>query len=325
MINNPFYIGIIVIKRTGETFPGIHEPLVTKSLFDQVRMILNGRTATRGLLHDFPFRKFLTCADCGYRLRGEVQKGRVYYRCHSKRCSGTCVREDGVDGALRRALTPLVLAPEEWQYLERKLPHLQDEAEKGCQAERTALALRIAHLKERLNRLTDAYIDRMIEKETFEERKMSLLMEQKEVEERQAEVDAGLTPAAKLAILVELARSASLLYEMGTHKERRDLLKIVGSNCQVVRKNVEFRLLPPFQMIANRQNFSLGGPSRGTGRTWDDILASLQSIIATVPLGLFERISEYLSERRNEGLTPSPTIPFPQAFGDNGSLSAGQS
>jgi DNA invertase Pin-like site-specific DNA recombinase len=40
MLNNPFYIGIIRLKRTGETFDGSHEPLVPRSLFQRVQAVL---------------------------------------------------------------------------------------------------------------------------------------------------------------------------------------------------------------------------------------------------------------------------------------------
>src|SRR5215813_6569644 len=35
MLNNPFYFGLIRVKRTNEMFPGSHEPLIPKSIFDR--------------------------------------------------------------------------------------------------------------------------------------------------------------------------------------------------------------------------------------------------------------------------------------------------
>jgi site-specific DNA recombinase len=322
ILNNPFYIGLIKLRGSGETFAGIHEPIVGKSLFDRVHMVLNGRTPVRALTHDFPFRKFMRCAACGYLLRGEKQKGRVYYRCHRNGCAGNCIREDGVDGSLRRTLAPLIFAPEEWRYLERKFPHLKDEAEKERQRARAAFALKLGELKERVNRLTDALIDRLIEKETYEERKAPLLMEQKEIEERQRDLDAGRTPAERLAELVELAGTAHLQYELGSDEEKRELLKLLGSNCSVIRKTVDFTMFPPFQTIANRPKISVGGASRDTGRTWDEILHRLVIIIRDTPLELFDRISTFLSQRRDaDPKHLSPLIH--QAASHNGNTPAG--
>src|SRR6185436_5729050 len=44
MLNNPFYTGLIHIRRTGESFEGKHLPLVTRALFDRVQAVLRGKT-----------------------------------------------------------------------------------------------------------------------------------------------------------------------------------------------------------------------------------------------------------------------------------------
>jgi site-specific DNA recombinase len=86
LLNSPFYMGLIRLRRTGETFLGSHPPLISKSLFDRVQKILEGRFNTRTQKHDFLLRRLFTCKLCGYSLIGEMQKGHVYYRCHSKDC-----------------------------------------------------------------------------------------------------------------------------------------------------------------------------------------------------------------------------------------------
>jgi site-specific DNA recombinase len=75
MLNNSFYIGLIFIRRTGESFSGAHEPLVRKSQFDRVQKVLRGRTKNSGLKHEFRYRKTLRCSHCGYNLIAELQKG----------------------------------------------------------------------------------------------------------------------------------------------------------------------------------------------------------------------------------------------------------
>src|SRR4051812_47948345 len=41
-LHNPFYMGLIRIQRTGEFFPGTHEPIITKALFDRAQAALTG-------------------------------------------------------------------------------------------------------------------------------------------------------------------------------------------------------------------------------------------------------------------------------------------
>src|SRR5207237_8146912 len=107
LLNNSFYIGLIQLRRSGETFSGVHPALVSKSLFDRVKQILSGRLNTRSLKHDLLFRRLLTCQHCGYSLIGERQKGHIYYRCHTKDCPTTGVREEAVEAEIETRFSAL--------------------------------------------------------------------------------------------------------------------------------------------------------------------------------------------------------------------------
>src|SRR5207249_4320875 len=97
LLTNPFYMGIVRLKRTGEVFPGVHQALVSRALFERVQDILTGRTRRRGFLHDFLFRQLLVCAVCERSLTGERQKGHVYYRCHGRHPQSASIREESVE------------------------------------------------------------------------------------------------------------------------------------------------------------------------------------------------------------------------------------
>jgi hypothetical protein len=75
ILRNPFYMGVIRMKRSGESYAGVPEPIIAKSLFDRVQDILDGKLNARPLVHDFLFRRMITCVNCGYRLIGETRKG----------------------------------------------------------------------------------------------------------------------------------------------------------------------------------------------------------------------------------------------------------
>ena len=109
LLRNPFYIGLIHIKRTGRTYDGVHEPLVRKNLFDRCQAILSGRKYVATTRHDFVFSRLVKCAGCGRSLIGEQQKGHVYYRCHSLPCRGTSLAEHHVQTELRTLLSFLTL------------------------------------------------------------------------------------------------------------------------------------------------------------------------------------------------------------------------
>lgn len=253
ILNNPFYTGLIRVKKTGEVFEGIHKPILSRALFDEVQAILTGKTNTRTIKHDFLFRRRLNCALCKKRLIGERQKGYVYYRCQPRDCAMTCVREELVDGAVASVLENVAFTDEEHAYLMQKL----EESEAGWRDESRQAAeeikLRLGRVQARLIRLTDAFLDGTIDKEIFEERKSALLATKRELEEAQEQSSAAPEiHARKLRSLLELAHTASLSWKVGEKPERRELLDELTSNRVIGPEHASVELRFPYDLIADR-------------------------------------------------------------------------
>jgi site-specific DNA recombinase len=286
LLNNPFYIGLIRLARTGETYQGVHEPLIAKSQFDRVQLVLRGKIAARTQVHDFLFRRTMKCGFCGYSLIGECKKGHVYYRCHTKDCPTTGVREETVDAVFTQSLESLQFDDDERTILLQKLGEVRETLVIQWEAETTANRMLLGQLKERLDRLTDAYIDRLIDKATFEGRKATILMQQQTLEEKIAQPNRPLLE--RLGKFLELAGDVYLLYKTSLPEEKRDLLKIVTSNRTVTGKNVAAALKTPFADVANRYVFSNGSPYRDRPRTLDVMIEKLMVWFVENPVAVFE-------------------------------------
>jgi hypothetical protein len=94
ILNNPFYTGRIYVKKTGQSFLGVHQPIVPGALFDRVQQILKGKFNKRTQLNSYLFRQMVVCQLCRYSLVGEQQKAHIYYRCHTTGCPTKTVREE---------------------------------------------------------------------------------------------------------------------------------------------------------------------------------------------------------------------------------------
>lgn len=79
VITSKFYMGII--EREGKLYQGIHEPIVSKELFDKVQQVTADKTRPRPKSLFFPFRGFLKCGSCGCALTSSIKKGHDYYYC----------------------------------------------------------------------------------------------------------------------------------------------------------------------------------------------------------------------------------------------------
>lgn len=276
VLNNPFYTGLIRVKRTGETYQGIHQPIIPKSLFDRVQAILRGKTNTRVLKHDFLFRRMITCGTCGRHLIGERQKGHIYYRCQNQECKGTSVREEDIETSLRMDLEKLEMDKQELRWVRAIVDHLNRDWVEQKDKEDKTLRLHLSQITDRLNRVVDAFLEGNLEKDLYEDRKRLLLLERLEAEEKLASLKAN--PASggeKVLEFLELSKTALLRYQLGNHDEKRDMVKLMFSNLSVTGKNVSTRLSLPYSEIAKRPKLHGGLPYRDIPRTFRTFLLSL--------------------------------------------------
>ncbi len=284
MLRNPFYFGIMRIRASGETYQGNHEALISKNLFDRVQDILHGRVGTRVHVHDFPFRRFIRCAACSNALIGELQKGRVYYRCHTKACAKTSVREDSVASLVDEKLRTLVFSDVERAEMLARIGELKASWAGHREQEMQRLTLQIDQLTERLNRTTDAYLEGVLDREAFEERKAALITERRALTDRRADYDANRTSVPEeLQKFVELAGAAYSLYCGAITTKKRRLLRTVMSNCTLDQKKLDITWQTPFCIVAEREKTTQSAPDREIGRTSTLLVDRLFALFAEQP------------------------------------------
>ncbi len=251
MLRNAFYSGLLRVPLWAETYHGVHAPLVAMSVFDRVQDRLSGRLNQRTRRHDFLFRRMLKCEHCPFALIGELQKGHVYYRCHTRACPTTGVREDAVVGELERKLLGIRYSDEERAYLRARVKELNLNEADERQTAQASLKLRLGQLGERLNRLTDAFLDQEIERDDYGRRKEALLKEELLVKEQMEGLKNG-KERLTLDDYLELAEHAWILYQMAEPEIKRSLVELFTSNRSVSGRNPTMMLAPPFSMIEKR-------------------------------------------------------------------------
>lgn len=264
MLGNRFYYGLITVR--GETYVGKHEPLISKRLFDECRAVAEGRTFTRQPTQtpsEFLFRRIAHCASCGRALYGERQKGRVYYRCHSGTCKGTCVREDHFRDTLKAHLSQL---PQRDLLTEMLQLHFEMDENKKAHGEggrEKSWKLRTSNALALKERLTDLLIDGTLSKESYESRMA-------EVNNTLLVIDAEKTKAkegddvrqVRAKKFLELVNALYVLPETENAANHRDILRLTISNASVHQKSIEFTWEKPFQVLFEHEGFHGGAPFR---------------------------------------------------------------
>jgi len=88
---NTFYYGTFEYPRGSDNwYQGLHEPLITKELFDRVQETLQGRYVPKTESKEFAFTKLITCGTCQSGITADEKFKKlkdgsvnryVYYRC----------------------------------------------------------------------------------------------------------------------------------------------------------------------------------------------------------------------------------------------------
>lgn len=280
ILHNPFYTGVIYLKATREYYPGRHQPIVSKELYDQVQAALSGKTIPasnkKNLKEEFLFRKLLACSRCKYRLIGERQKGYRYYRCHTKACPQKTIREELVTDAVFSVLEQMKFSKAEEAAFRKWHQSQLGRSEHEVDLTRQALKLQLEQTSARLSNLTDAFIDGLIEKELFLAKKTELVTTEKELRYKLDNVETLMTESIQQTVeFLERANSAYSSFKSTSLQNRRDLVRAVTSNFEVSGKSVVIKLNLPFEMVVNRERVLNGGAQRYGRRIFPGLLSQL--------------------------------------------------
>jgi site-specific DNA recombinase len=253
MLRRPFYIGLICIERTGQTFDGVHEPLVSKAVFDRVQAIISGRVFARPQKHAHTYRRMIRCAACGYALIAELQKGRTYYRCHTKTCHGTTLHEDDIDRAIQDCLAGFAFTDDEFGDIRDLARELQGDEVHARDESLSVLHRDMGKCEDRLTRLTDAFLDGLIDKETFETRKGLLLVERRSLRDA-LEAPQEEPFGERVLKILERGKTAYLGYDLALPEEKREIVRELTSNLRARGKNLEITMQNDFQTFVEWRN-----------------------------------------------------------------------
>jgi len=78
ILSNPFYCGILKVRSGGESYAGVHEPIIGSTLFAAVQSVKNGKVGKKISRHDHLYAGLFRCAHCRTAMIPERQKGHVY-------------------------------------------------------------------------------------------------------------------------------------------------------------------------------------------------------------------------------------------------------
>lgn len=267
MLSNPFYTSIIKIRKTGVIYQGAHEALITAQLYETVQDVKKGRYNKKNTRHHHVYRGLFNCGHCGRAMIPERQKGHVYYRCQVQDCPRNCIREELIEKAIYSVLQRVRMSEEQSNIICSEIERWLQERVPENQAK--GVSLQLSQLKAKLESLTDALIDRLIDQDTFNTRKQTILLEQARLKKQQHEMEGQRFQPSQIRKFLELVKNLADHYLSADPTQRRAIVDVATTNRRVANKNVY--LEPENWLIALDKLFDVFccAESRTTSRTFD--------------------------------------------------------
>ncbi len=266
VLHNPMYYG--TFRWGKKLYLGIHEPLITKDLFERAKKALSLFERPRVTTRNYPFSNLLHCKDCGCSIVGDFAKKKyMYYRCsfskgqhpHEK-----YIREHQLDEAFAALIDAISLKPGVVSWLQKaveiRLKHLekaQNKATGGLKAE-------LSKKQTELERLYDegwekGYPAEFI-KRTEERLKTAIAELAQKIQAQTIQPDAV---RQKSTDILKLVCNMGTIYRAAPLSEKKPLLRHIASDFVLDGHKIYPKYREPFNIFAegNKKCLEIKGKS----------------------------------------------------------------
>ena len=208
----------------------------------------------------FMYRGVFRCGECGCFITTETQKGNNYLRCTKrvkKDCSQPYVREESISAQVVDYLRLIALPPEWTDWMIQEIETEQNEDKDSRQDCLQSFRSQIAENDQKLDRLMQAYLDKVLSLDEYRQAKGELIERKQELKEKLTAAEANRANWFEPAIrFVKASKQALLLTENGQESERRDFLRKIGSNLTISDRHLSVKPREPWQLVVDKGPFA---------------------------------------------------------------------
>ena len=263
MLKSPFYYG--VFEFAGETYQGIHKPIISKALFDKCQEIIKRKSKTH-INHkdEFWFLGLSKCKECNSAITAEKHfkfypktRGKVrydYYRCGKKHgyCSQKYVSGGEFENQIREILFRHSLHESNAKRMLNWLHADEINERKTVENKISLLKPQLLNVEQKLDRLLTGYLDQVIETNEYQIVKKKLIEEKTNLEEQISSFEKNRF--AWVELVKEFINSALEAHKIARVKNNGEELsffaKKVGSNYFLSGRRLEFLPFRGFNALA---------------------------------------------------------------------------
>lgn len=265
ILKNPFYYGMMLNK--GKLYPHRYEPLITKSLYDQVQAVKNGHSKKKFKYAGLPYayRGLIRCGHCGLAVTPEKHKGHTYYHCteYNGKHGTAWLREEAITEQLEGFFSNLKIPEKTLEEIKQGLKSVhtgkvefREEQFKKLNKEREVYA-------NRLDKLFVEKLDGSITTQDYDKYYQSFREKLSDLDAQLAILqDAEDNYYETASYLLEVSQKAFEIFKRSEVEEKRQIISLTLQNLKLVGKSIQFTPVKPFDRIYAAVNGQSMLPSR---------------------------------------------------------------
>lgn len=263
ILNNPVYMGDFIWN--GKRYTGKHDPIITKELYYYCQQIIKDKTSTsRSTKYNFLFSGILNCEHCGCALVGELKKNKyIYYHCTGNRggdCKRKYLKESVAEKHFIGILEKLKVSDEGYDLITKFVKDKISEENAFAKEQIEQTQIKIAKLKERLNKLFNVWIDGKIDDDLYNKKSAEFQNELDALDYRLTSLNKSDVEVINFSKkILELFKAAPELYLRGSLQTKQDLIKLLCSNFLWDGENVHITIKKAFQPLVEIASLINGG------------------------------------------------------------------
>ena len=255
ILKNPFYYGHF--RWDGQVYPGIHEPLISRELFDATQAAFKRHNKPKKRKHDFAYAGLVACGHCGCAITPELHtkksgKYYIYYRCtgFKGKCPEPYMREEVLADKFADAVKAIQIDDETLGWIVAALKESQkDEAAFHLKAVED-LNRELGKIRSRMSQAYEDKLDGKIDEQMWMEVNAKYKAQQETLERQISAHNAADRAYLNQGVqILELANRAYDLYMKQPHEERARLLQFLLLNSTLKDGSLCITYRKPFDII----------------------------------------------------------------------------
>lgn len=261
ILKDPFYCGIMRVKKTGKEYPHRYDTVISQELFDKCMQVKKGRNRYVGYYNtkEFLFKGILKCAVTGRFVTTE-QKSKTMKNGNKHTWKYLCTwkpedpdrkmwfREDVIIEQVKEALQSIAIPNEKMlkeviTYIHKTLKNKQH----SHRIETADLKREHTTIEEKIDRLVELMVEGKIEDEDYKRKHAKYRNELSEISKKLEILNQGDNKFANhLEYLVKVAYGAADYFTGSDMKKQKEIIKYVFQNLSLRGKKLEYTMAYPF-------------------------------------------------------------------------------